>query len=97
MRIPGGINEFNPELDKAGRVADFMELGELICIDALDRKESCGAHFRVESQTEDGEAKRDDSNYSYVSAWEYKGDESWELHKEMLDFEIVKPTQRSYK
>jgi len=97
VRIPGGINEFNPELDKAGRVADFMELGELICIDALDRKESCGAHFRVESQTEDGEAKRDDSNYSYVSAWEYKGDESWELHKEMLDFEIVKPTQRSYK
>ena len=97
VKIPGEINEMNPELDKAGRVADFIELGELMCIDALNRKESCGGHFREESQTEDGEAKRDDENFSYVAAWEYKGEENWELHKEMLNFEIVKPTQRSYK
>ncbi len=97
VKIPGDIKEFNPELDKAGRVADFIELGELMCIDALDRNESCGGHFREESQTEDGEAKRDDVNYSYVSAWELKGEGNWELHKEPLNFEIVKPTQRSYK
>ena len=97
VKIPGDINEFNPELDKAGRVADFIELGELMCMDALNRKESCGGHFREESQTEDGEAKRDDDNFSYVAAWELKGDGNWELHKEALNFEIVKPTQRSYK
>ena len=97
VKIPGDINEFNPELDKAGRVADFIELGELMCMDALNRNESCGGHFREESQTEDGEAKRDDDNYSYVAAWELKGDGNWELHKEALNFEIVKPTQRSYK
>jgi succinate dehydrogenase / fumarate reductase, flavoprotein subunit len=97
VRIPGEINEMNPELDKAGRVADFIELGELMCLDALNRNESCGGHFREESQTEDGEAKRDDDNYSYVSAWELKGESNWELHKEALNFEIVKPTQRSYK
>jgi succinate dehydrogenase / fumarate reductase flavoprotein subunit len=97
VRIPGEINSMNPELDKAGRVADFIELGELMCKDALDRNESCGGHFREESQTEDGEAKRDDDNYSYVSAWEFKGESNWELTKEVLDFEIVKPTQRSYK
>ncbi len=97
VRIPGDINEFNPELDKAGRVADFIELGKLMCIDALDRNESCGGHFREESQTEDGEAKRDDENYAYVAAWELKGEDYWELHKEPLTFEIVKPTQRSYK
>jgi len=97
VRIPGDINEFNAELDKAGRVADFIELGELMCIDALNRNESCGGHFREESQTEDGEAKRDDVNYSYVAAWENKGDSEWQLHKELLNFEIVKPTQRSYK
>jgi succinate dehydrogenase / fumarate reductase flavoprotein subunit len=97
VRIPGEIDAFNPELDKAGRVADFIELGELMCIDALDRNESCGGHFREESQTEDGEAKRDDVNYSYVAAWEAKGDGEWALHKEALNFEIVKPTQRSYK
>ena len=97
VRIPGEINEFNPELDKAGRVADFIELGELMCLDALNRNESCGGHFREESQTEDGEAKRDDENYSYVAAWENKGDSDWALHKEDLQFEIVKPTQRSYK
>jgi len=97
VRIPGSIKEMNPELDKAGRVADFIELGELMCKDALNRNESCGGHFREESQTEDGEAKRDDANYSYVAAWEYKGDSNWELHKETLEFEVAKPTQRSYK
>ena len=97
VRIPGEINNMNTELDKAGRVADFIELGELMCKDALNRNESCGGHFREESQTEDGEAKRDDENYSYVSAWEYKGESNWELNKETLEFEVVKPTQRSYK
>jgi succinate dehydrogenase / fumarate reductase flavoprotein subunit len=97
VRIPGDINEMNPELDKAGRVADFIELGELMCKDALDRNESCGGHFREESQTDDGEAKRDDENYRYVSAWKYAGESNWELEKEGLEFEIVKPTQRSYK
>ena len=97
LKIPGKINEMNSELDKAGRVADFIELGMLMCIDALNRNESCGGHFREESQTEDGEAKRDDANYSFVSAWEYKGENDWELNKEPLEFEIVKPTQRSYK
>jgi len=97
VRVPGEVLEMNPELDKAGRVADFIELGELMCIDALDRNESCGGHFREESQTEDGEAKRDDVNFAYVAAWENKGDAGWNLHKEELSFEIVKPTQRSYK
>ena len=97
VRIPGEINSMNPELDKAGRVADFIELGELMCKDALARKESCGGHFREESQTEDGEAKRDDENFSFVSAWEFKGESDWQLNKEPLGFEIVKPTQRSYK
>jgi succinate dehydrogenase / fumarate reductase, flavoprotein subunit len=97
VRVPGEVKEMNPELDKAGRVADFIELGELMCLDALTRNESCGGHFREESQTEDGEAKRDDVNYAFVSAWENKGDAGWELHKEELSFEIVKPTQRSYK
>ena len=97
VRIPGAINEMNPELDKAGRVADFIELGELMCKDALDRNESCGGHFREESQTEDGEAKRDDKNYNYVAAWKYVGESNWELEKEELNFEIVKPSQRSYK
>ena len=85
------------ELDKAGRVADFIELGELMCIDALQRRESCGGHFREEMQTEDGEAKRDDENFCFVSAWEFKGENSWELHKENLEFEVAHPSQRSYK
>jgi succinate dehydrogenase / fumarate reductase, flavoprotein subunit len=97
VKIPGDIKEMNPELDKAGRVADFIELGELMCIDALDRNESCGGHFREESQTEEGEAKRDDENYAYVAAWEYKGESNWQLHKEQLTFEVAKPSQRSYK
>ncbi|SEN81205.1 succinate dehydrogenase subunit A [Chitinophaga rupis] len=97
VRIPGEANELNPELEKAGRVADFLELGELMCMDALNRRESCGGHFREESQTEEGEALRDDANFSYVAAWEYKGDSAYELHKEPLVFEECKPTQRSYK
>ncbi|MEN9951444.1 MAG: hypothetical protein RLY85_2196 [Bacteroidota bacterium] len=96
VRIPGEINAMNPELDKAGRVADFIELGELMCLDALARNESCGGHFREEYQTPDGEALRDDESYMYVAAWENKGD-NWELHKEALNYEIVKPSQRSYK
>lgn len=96
VKVPGGVDELNPELEKAGRVADFLELGELMCIDALNRKESCGGHFREESQTEDGEAKRDDENYSYVAAWEYNGGD-YKLHKEELVFDVVKPSQRSYK
>ncbi len=97
VRVPGTADEFNSELDKAGRVADFLELGELMCLDALDRNESCGGHFREESQTEEGEAKRRDEEYSYVAAWEYKENCNWELHKEHLQFDIVKQTQRSYK
>ncbi|HMK19363.1 MAG TPA: fumarate reductase/succinate dehydrogenase flavoprotein subunit [Chitinophagaceae bacterium] len=97
VRIPGDVNEINPELDKAGRVADFIELGELMCIDALQRNESCGGHFREESQTAEGEADRKDNEFSYVSAWELKGDHQWELHREELNFEVAKPTQRSYK
>ncbi len=97
VRIPGVINGVNNELDKANRVADFLELGELMCMDALNRNESCGGHFREEMQTEEGEALRDDANFSYVSAWEYTGMHQWQLHKEELNFEVAKPTQRSYK
>jgi len=97
VRIPGEINEMNPELDKAQRVADFIELGELMCMDALHRNESCGGHFREEYQTPDGEALRDDDGFMYVAAWEYKGEHKWELHKENLRYEEVKPSQRSYK
>jgi succinate dehydrogenase / fumarate reductase flavoprotein subunit len=96
LRVPGTADEFNPELEKAGRVADFIELGELMCMDALERNESCGGHFREESQTEEGEALRDDANYSYVSAWEFK-ETDWNLHKEELKFENIKIAQRSYK
>jgi succinate dehydrogenase / fumarate reductase, flavoprotein subunit len=96
IKIPGEIYEMNPELDKAGRVADFIELGELICLDALNRKESCGGHFREEMQTGEGEALRDDKHYSYVAAWEFTGDDE-KLHKEELKFDVVHPSQRSYK
>ena len=96
--VPGSDNELNPELEKAGRVADFIELGELMIYDALDREESCGGHFREEHQTPEGEALRNDENYTFVSAWEYKGDDKEpELHKENLNYEEVTPTQRSYK
>lgn len=98
VRVPGSDSDFNPELDKAGRVADFLELGELMCLDALTREESCGGHFREEHQTEEGEAKRDDENFSFVSAWEFTGDPSQStLHKEELIYENIKVVQRSYK
>ncbi len=97
VKIPGSINEMNPELDKANRVADFIELGELMCIDALNREESCGGHFREEFQTEEGEALRNDDQFMYVSAWELKNEHEWTLHREDLNYEVVKPSQRSYK
>lgn len=98
VRVPGKKDGFNPELDKAGRVADFIELGELMCIDALTRNESCGGHFREEYQTPDGEALRDDENFAFVSAWEFKENPSTPvLHKEQLVFENVKLVTRSYK
>ena len=96
--VPGTLNELNQELEKAGRVADFIELGELMCKDALDRSESCGGHFREESQTKEGEAMRKDGEYTYVSAWEYTGVPSKaNLHKEDLIFENIELKQRSYK
>jgi succinate dehydrogenase / fumarate reductase, flavoprotein subunit len=98
VKIPGDLDNLNQELEKAGRVADFFDIGELMALDALNRKESCGGHFREESVTEDGEAKRDDENFTYVSCWEYKGENQEPvLHKENLVFENVKLTQRSYK
>jgi succinate dehydrogenase / fumarate reductase flavoprotein subunit len=96
--ILGGNDEFNQALEKAGRFADFLELAELMCLDALNREESCGCHFREEFQTADGEAQRDDEHFCYVSAWEYVGSEKAPvLHKETLSFEHVPLTQRSYK
>lgn len=98
VKVIGKNEELNMSLEKAGRVADFLELGELMVDDALNREESCGGHFREESQTEEGEAKRIDDQFSYVAAWEYKGDNiEEELHKEELTFDNVKLTQRSYK
>jgi succinate dehydrogenase / fumarate reductase flavoprotein subunit len=98
VRVPGNGADLNQELEKAGRVADFLEFGELMCLDALERHESCGGHFREEHQTPDGEAKRNDDDYAHVSAWEYTGPESApRLHKEPLVFEYVKLATRSYK
>ena len=98
VRVPGGKFELNQSLEKAGRVADFFELGELMCIDALHRNESCGGHFRSESQTEEGEALRHDDEYAYVAAWEWAGEnEAPVLHKEDLNYEFVEMKQRSYK
>ena len=98
VKVTGGADQLNPSLEKAGRVADFLEFGELMCIDALNREESCGGHFRTEYQTEEGEAKRNDDKYCYVSAWEYKGDNQKPVEiKEELKFDNVKLTQRSYK
>jgi succinate dehydrogenase / fumarate reductase flavoprotein subunit len=98
VKVPGSAATLNQSLEKAGRVADFLELGELMCLDALHRKESCGGHFRAESQTEDHEAKRDDENFAYAAAWEYSGPgEAPVLHKEDLTFDYVHPSQRSYK
>jgi succinate dehydrogenase / fumarate reductase flavoprotein subunit len=98
VKVPGSLNEFNQELEKAGRVADFIELGELFAKDALNREESCGGHFREEHVTEDGEAKRDDENFAYVAAWEYVGKPSEAiLHKEELEFKDIELKTRSYK
>ncbi|MBK7762676.1 MAG: fumarate reductase/succinate dehydrogenase flavoprotein subunit [Bacteroidetes bacterium] len=97
VRVPGTADSLNPELDKAGRVADFLELGELMCIDALNREESCGGHFREEHQTEDGEALRHDDKFMYVSCWENKGEQGWDLHKEDLVYDVIHPSQRNYK
>jgi succinate dehydrogenase / fumarate reductase, flavoprotein subunit len=98
VRIPGTNDELNPELQKATRLADFLELGELMALDALEREESCGGHFREEYQTPEGEAMRNDKNYAYVSAWEYKGpDKAPELHKEVLNYEYIEVKQRNYK
>lgn len=98
VKIPGKAQDFNKMVEVAGRVADFLELGELMARDALERKESCGGHFREESQTPEGEAKRDDDNFTHVSAWEYKGENQVPtLHKEKLEFEYVHLAQRSYK
>ncbi|MFQ5693053.1 MAG: fumarate reductase/succinate dehydrogenase flavoprotein subunit, partial [Nitrospinota bacterium] len=98
VRVGGGSDELNPELEKAGRVADFLEFAELLCVDALTREESCGSHFREEYQTEEGEAQRDDENFSHVSAWEFAGEGVRPtLHKEPLEFEAVHLDVRSYK
>ncbi|HRY33326.1 MAG TPA: fumarate reductase/succinate dehydrogenase flavoprotein subunit [Bacteroidales bacterium] len=97
VRIPGTMHELNTELEKANRVADFLELGELMALDALNRNESCGGHFREEFQTDEGEALRDDANYAYVAAWEYQGDGKHELHKEVLEYEFIEVKQRNYK
>ena len=97
LRLPGNPGEFNVELEKAGRVADFLELGELMARDALNRRESCGGHFREEMQTEEGEAKRDDENFAYVAAWEYNPNGDPILNKETLEYKEVKLVQRNYK
>lgn len=98
VKVLGVNEEFNQALEKANRVADFLELGELMCIDALHRRESCGGHFRAESQTEDGEALRHDDEFAYVAAWEFAGvDSKPVLHKEALEYEYVEMKQRSYK
>jgi succinate dehydrogenase / fumarate reductase flavoprotein subunit len=97
VKIPGVLNELNVELEKANRVADFLELGELLAHDALNRKESCGGHFREEHQTEEGECKRNDDDFRYVAAWEYKGEGEFVLHKEPLVYEEIEVKQRVYK
>ncbi|MEQ1893982.1 MAG: fumarate reductase/succinate dehydrogenase flavoprotein subunit, partial [Planctomycetota bacterium] len=98
VRVPGPAARLNQNLEHAGRVADFLEFAELMIDDAAHRSESCGGHFREESQTEEGEAQRDDANFAYAAAWQFQGvDKPAALHKEPLTFEYVKPAQRSYK
>jgi succinate dehydrogenase / fumarate reductase flavoprotein subunit len=97
VRVTGGADDLNQALEKAGRVADFLELAELMCVDALHRTESCGGHFRAESRTPDGDALRDDGAFSYVAAWEFAGVGAPPvLHREPLTFEAVTPARRSY-
>jgi succinate dehydrogenase / fumarate reductase, flavoprotein subunit len=96
VKIPGTVNSLNPELDLAQRVADFLELGELMCVDALHRQESCGCHFREEFQTAQGEAQRRDAEYAHVAAWEYQQQHQWQFHPEALKFEVAQFSQRSY-
>lgn len=98
VKVTGENEDFNQTLERAGRVADFFELAELMCVDALHRRESCGGHFRAESQTEEGEALRHDDQYLYVAAWEFGGEGNKPvLHKEPLDYEFIELKQRSYK
>ena len=98
VKVPGTGESLNQELEKAGRVADYFELAELMCIDARERRESCGGHFRAEYKTDEGEAKRDDEKFRHVAVWEFKGEEKApKAHKEKLEFENVELTQRSYK
>jgi succinate dehydrogenase / fumarate reductase flavoprotein subunit len=98
VNVPGENESLNVALEKAGRVADFLEFGELLCLDALERRESCGGHFREEYQYPDGEAKRDDEHFAHVAAWEFTGENSKPMrHVEALIFENVKPSVRSYK
>ena len=98
VNVTGGAGDLNQNLEEAGRIADFLEFGELLCLDAFTRKEGCGGHFREESATPEGEAKRDDENFAHASAWEFKGvGNAPTLHKEKLEFENVHLAQRSYK
>jgi succinate dehydrogenase / fumarate reductase flavoprotein subunit len=98
VTVTGSAGTFNQVIERAGRVADFLEFAETMVLDALERRESCGGHFREESQTEDGEALRDDDNFCHVSAWEWTGEnEAPVMHREALNFEFVHPSQRSYK
>lgn len=98
LKLPGINEEMNMELEKALRLADFLEIGELMALDAINREESCGGHFREEHQTEDGETKRNDKDFMYVSVWEYKGENNEPImHKEQLNYEFVDVEQRSYK
>jgi len=95
--IPGEVDEYNPELEKATRVADFLEMGEIMIVDALDRNESCGGHFREEYTSAEGEAKRNDEDFTYVAAWEWDDNGNHKMHKEDLDFKNVELKTRSYK
>ena len=97
VKVVGVNEELNQTLERAGRVADYLELGELMAVDALNRNESCGGHFREEYQTPEGEALRNDADYAFVSAWEFEDVGKWQLHKESLEFENVKLATRSYK
>ncbi len=97
VKVVGNDKDINQNLERAGRLADYLELGELMALDALERNESCGGHFREEYQTEEGEALRDDENYTHVSAWAFSGESHWDMHKEELEFEYVKLATRSYK